>query len=62
MLNRYCYISQLKEIKGAFTATILVFDINNQQDIYKVTTKIASIFHMLFRYLKSVEEENTIAT
>lgn len=51
MLNSYSYISQLKEIKGVFTVTVLIFDINNRQDIYKMGMNIASIYHMFFRYL-----------
>ena len=51
MLNAYAYISQLREIKGVFTATILLFDIYNNQDVYKMTTHIASIYHMFYRYL-----------
>lgn len=53
MLNSYSYISQLKEIKGTLTVTVLIFDINNRQDIYKVGMHIASIYHMFFRYLKN---------
>lgn len=52
MMNAYSYIAQMKEINGVFNITALMFDISNGQDVYKLSTQIASIYHMFFRYLK----------
>lgn len=51
MLNGYGYIAQIKELKGILNITILLFDVHNKQDSYKMLTQIASIFHMFNRYL-----------
>ncbi|MFC7370758.1 hypothetical protein ACFQPF_03620 [Fictibacillus iocasae] len=53
MLNGYSYISQIKLVKDVFTITVLIFDINNHQNIYKIGTQIASIFHMFARYINN---------
>lgn len=51
MFNAYCYIAQIKHINNVLTITVLLFDLNNKQDIYKFATHIACIYHMFNRYL-----------
>lgn len=52
MLNGYSYIAQIKESNNVLVITVLLIDLNNKQDFYKMTTQIATIFHMFDRYLK----------
>jgi hypothetical protein len=53
MFNAYCYIVQIKPINNTLMITVLLFDLNNKQDIYKFATHIACIYHMFNRYLNT---------
>ena len=53
MINNHCFVIQVKEIAGQFVATILIFDINNSQDLYKIGMKIAMIYNYFFNLTKT---------
>lgn len=51
MLNCNYHIAQIKSIQNKLHVTILMFDIHNKQNAYKVAKDIACFYHMLSRYL-----------
>ncbi|WP_201317672.1 hypothetical protein [Paenibacillus sp. EPM92] len=51
MLNCNYYIAQIKSIKNKWHVTVLMFDIYNKQNAYKIAADIACLHHMLSRFL-----------
>lgn len=50
MLSFNAHIAQIKPIQNRLQVTVLIFDINDKQDIYRSGTHIACIYNMLARY------------
>lgn len=56
MLNCNYHIAQIKSIQNKLHVTILMFDIHNKQNAYKVATDIACLYHMLSRYFNFMND------
>ncbi len=53
MLAFNAYIAQIKIVNNKPSIAVLIFDIHNRTNIYKIVTHIACIYNMLNRYFKS---------
>lgn len=56
MLNCNYHIAQIKSIQNRLHVTVLMFDIFNKQDAYKIAVDIACIYHMVSRYINTTTE------
>ncbi|MGG1639530.1 hypothetical protein [Paenibacillus sp. NRS-1760] len=56
MLSFNAYIAQIKTEKGQVKITLLIFDIFNRSNIYKIATHIACMYHMFTRYFNDQVE------
>lgn len=52
MLAFHAYIAQIRLDKGRIKITVLIFEIHNRSNMYKIATHIACIYHMFARYFK----------
>ncbi|NOU53717.1 hypothetical protein HN020_02725 [Brevibacillus borstelensis] len=53
MLAFNAYIAQIRFDEGQIKIAVLIFDIHNRSNIYKIGTHIACMFHMFRHYFKS---------
>ena len=52
MLALNAHIAQIKVINNKVRVTVLIFEIHNKTNIYKILTHIACMYHMFNRYFK----------
>lgn len=50
LLNAHVYVAQMKIIQRRPQITLLMFDIHNKQNVYRIATQIACAYHMFERY------------
>ncbi|WP_025676890.1 hypothetical protein [Paenibacillus massiliensis] len=52
MLAFNAYVAQIRIIEDIVKITVLIFDIHNRSNIYKIITHVACMYHMFERYFR----------